>query len=32
VKAGERDVVVLEKEPALANVTTAQVRRLTPNL
>lgn len=25
VKAGERDVVVLEKEPALANVTTAQV-------
>lgn len=28
VKAGEKDVVVLEKEPALANVTTAQAAGL----
>jgi hypothetical protein len=31
VKAGERDVVVLEKEPALANVTTAQVHPPPPS-
>jgi glycine/D-amino acid oxidase-like deaminating enzyme len=28
VKAGEKDIVVLEKEPALANVTTAQAAGL----